>query len=416
MGSETTGQNYTMKWFKKRLDFDIEAKSLPSQSTEQTTEPTGNPTNFITFHNAYHSIEVVRRGADLIIDLASEMDFDLRNRNPVGRVEVIPRKKAVDTVLNVYPNDGEDVSVFRRQIYSDLILTGNAFMYWDGFHLYHIPSKHMQVVAGKNSKVAHYQYIPDQSLKYKTEEIIHIQDNNVSGKIIGSSRLISVRNTIAILKDMLTFQQNFFKNGAVPGLVLTTPNILGKKVKTRLVEYWQKQFSPKKGGRTPLVLDGGFKVNPVTTTTFKELDFEASIEKNEKKLLTALGVPAILLDGGNNANIAPNLKLFYITTVTPLVKKVASGLESFFAYDIKPDVTTVAALKPELRDQANYFSSLTNTGIITANESREQLRMDKHSDPQADELRIPANIAGSAANPSEGGRPENDGDKEDENT
>lgn len=401
-----------MRFFdRQRLDYDLDVKSLPTQSEEARREPSGDPTNFRSFHVAYHSVEAVRRGVDLIVDLASEIDFDIRGRNSRGRIESIPRAKALDTTLNVYPNPDEDVSVFRREVYSDLILTGNAFIYWDGFNIFHVPANNIQVIAGKTSKVKHYLYTPDDT-KYQVDEMIHIQDNNVSGKLTGSSRLLATRETISSISNMIEFQQNFFKNGAIPGLVLTTPNILGKKIKERLVDYWQKQFSPKKGGRTPLVLDGDFKVNPISTTTFKELDFEQSIKGNERKILEALGVPPILLDGGNNANIAPNLKLFYITTITPLVKKVASGLESFFAYDLKPDVTTVAALKPELRDQANYFQSLVNTGIITPNEAREQLRMEEHDDPEADTLRVPANIAGSAANPAEGGRPTEEGEDE----
>jgi hypothetical protein len=56
-----------------------------------------------------------------------------------------------------------------------------------------------------------------------------------------------------------------------------------------------------------------------------------------------------------------------------------------------------------LSDQASYFSSLVNTGIITPNEARTVLGFD--SMPGHDDLRVPANIAGSAGNPSEGGRP-----------
>ena len=46
------------------------------------------------------------------------------------------------------------------------------------------------------------------------------------------------------------------------------------------------------------------------------------------------------------------------------------------------------------------------SGIITPNEARDSMRMEGIEGN--DELRIPANIAGSAANPSEGGRPSED--------
>ena len=35
-----------------------------------------------------------------------------------------------------------------------------------------------------------------------------------------------------------------------------------------------------------------------------------------------MGVPPILMDGGNNANIRPNHRLYYLETVLPIVKKI----------------------------------------------------------------------------------------------
>jgi len=133
------------------------------------------------------------------------------------------------------------------------------------------------------------------------------------------------------------------------------------------------------------------------------MDFDTSIKTHDAKILKALGVPPILLDGGNNANISPNLRLFYLETILPIVIKLTSGLERFFGYDISPITSTVSALQPEIKDIATYHSTLVNSGILTPNEAREELRYAKL--PGSDELRIPANIAGSAANPSEGGAP-----------
>ena len=60
-------------------------------------------------------------------------------------------------------------------------------------------------------------------------------------------------------------------------------------------------------------------------------------------------------------------------------------------------------VQPELRDSAAYYSTLVNAGIITPNEAREALNYDEVFG--AGEIRVPANIAGSALNPAEGGRP-----------
>ena len=60
------------------------------------------------------------------------------------------------------------------------------------------------------------------------------------------------------------------------------------------------------------------------------MDFDAAMTRHNAKILQALGVPPILLDGGNNANISPNLRLFYLETVLPIVRNFNSALENIF--------------------------------------------------------------------------------------
>jgi hypothetical protein len=80
-----------------------------------------------------------------------------------------------------------------------------------------------------------------------------------------------------------------------------------------------------------------------------------------------------------------------------------SALERYFGYDIAPVTSNISALQPELKDVASYHQTLVNGGIITPNEARLELRYPTIEG--GDTIRIPANIAGSAANPSLGGRP-----------
>ena len=202
---------------------------------------------------------------------------------------------------------------------------------------------------------------------------------------------------------MRQFQDNFFKNGAVPGLVLKSPNTLSEKIKERMIQSWTLRYRPDSGGRRPLILDGGIEIDSYTNTNFKDLDFQDAITKNEAIILKALGIPPIMMDSGNNANIRPNMRLYYLETILPIVKKMNHALCRHFGFMIKEDVSDIAALQPELRDAAAYYSSLVNGGIITINEARDKLGYEE-MDGQ-DDIRVPQNIAGSAGNPSEGGRP-----------
>ena len=97
------------------------------------------------------------------------------------------------------------------------------------------------------------------------------------------------------------------------------------------------------------------------------------------------------------------MRMYYLETILPIVRKMNFAFERFFGFSIKEDVTNIPALQPELRDSAAYFTSLVNGGIITAAEARDRLGFPEIEGTE--EIRVPANVAGSAGNPSEGGRP-----------
>ena len=117
-----------------------------------------------------------------------------------------------------------------------------------------------------------------------------------------------------------------------------------------------------------------------------------------------------MLDSGNNANIRPNMRLYYLETILPIVRKLNFAFSRYFGFNIKEDVTDIPALQPELRDASAYYTSLVNGGIITAAEAREKLGFPEIEGTE--EIRVPANIAGSAANPEVGGRPTEEGEED----
>ena len=95
--------------------------------------------------------------------------------------------------------------------------------------------------------------------------------------------------------------------------------------------------------------------------------------------------------------------MYYLETILPIVRKINYAFERFFGFNLLEDVSDIPALQPELKDKAAYYTSLVNGGIISPNEAREAMRLEQLEG--LDEVRTPVNIAGSAVNPSEGGRP-----------
>lgn len=355
--------------------------------------------NINNYYSAYKKVEVVRNGVDRICNAIASFDYDVTTQIAGINQKIRPAK--LKTLLNYRPNPYQDAHRFRRDCAMDFILDGNIFLYYDGAFLYQLPAANVQIQTDEKEFVRGYLY--NNTTKFSPDEVIHIKENNPESIYRGASRMQSAMKSINTLYSMQLFQEKFFQNGAVLGLVIETENVLGDKMKDRLLKSWQERYSPTAGGRRPLILDGGLKAKNLMDTNFQELDFENSIHSKEESILLALGVPYILLRGGNNANISPNLRLFYLETIYPIVNMMTHAYESFFGFDISPMPDKVSALQPEMKEASQYYTTLVNGGVITPNEAREELRYPKAAD--ADDLRVPANIAGSAANPSEGGKP-----------
>ena len=389
-----------MAWYDKLLgkDEDVVEKLSPIQQYFQETHSSRE--DHTSYEKFYEELEIVNRGVNMIVDDVAEIP--VRVFGPTKGASIVKgiKRSKVDLLLNVEPNLFQDISTFKRNCVTDYLLDGNIFIYYDGVHLYHIPADNVTIHGDPKNYIERYEY---NDTNFSPDEIIHIKENSFHDIYRGVSRLKPAVRTMKIIKAMRNFQDNFFRNGAVPGLVLKSPNTLSEKIKERMIQSWSARYNPETGGRRPLILDGGIEVDDLTNVNFKDLDFQNAILENEKIIVKALGIPYLMLDSGNNANIRPNMRMYYLETILPIVRKINYSLTRFFGFEVIEDTTNIPALQPELRDQSSYYSALVNGGIITVAEAREKLGFREL--PETDNIRVPANIAGSASNPDEGGRP-----------
>jgi HK97 family phage portal protein len=397
-------------WFEKKPSSvsDLIEKENPAQGWIFNQNGSNIGSNApVAYNLAFEKLESVNRGVNLIVSACSSLDFDIKLKNSDGRQPGM-RAKTMANLLNVCPNPYQSVQEFRQSIFTDFMLEGNFFIYFDGVYMYHLPANYVQIHPDPKTYIEYYSY--NNHTRFTPEEIIHVRD--LAGRSIyrGTSRLIAATRNMNILYNMQQFQESFFANGAVPGFALATDNTLSQVAKDKTLANWMAKYSPTNGAKKPIIIDSGLKPVQLFTTSFKEMDFEASIASHNVKILETLGVPPVLLDGGNQANISPNLRLFYLETIMPIVRKYVSAMEAFSGYDIEAITANVSALQPELKDIAAYNVGLVNGGIITANEAREELRFPKDKDPESDKLRVPANIAGSAVQPNSGGAPKKPAD------
>jgi len=391
-----------MAWYQKFLERRLEKLNPLQHHDAGKTQSSKEPT--FKYEQSYEKIEIVNRGVNMIVDDAAEIPTTVGKATTGVKIISGIRAKKVHKLLNLEPNLFQDINSFKRNLILDYIVDGNIFVYFDGAHLYHFPASKMEVIPSSRNYIEKFVFDgSDES--FTPKEIIHIKENSMATIYRGTSRLRPALRTMNLILSMKAFQDSFFTNGAVLNVIIKSPNTLSEKIKARYLASWIAKYAPNTGGRNPIILDGGLEIDKTSDVNFKDLDFQNSITDNEKIILKALGVPPILLDSGNNANIRPNLRLYYLETILPIVRKINFAFERFFGFELKEDVTGIPALQPELKDESSYYTSLTNGGLITPDEGREGLGYEPLNTEDSSNLRIPANIAGSAANPDEGGKP-----------
>lgn len=354
-----------------------------------------------TYTSFYENLEAVNRAINMVVDDAAAIPFDIGDSWKVPGTIGGTKAVTVATLLNVRPNPYQDINTFRRNCIIDLLMDGNIFIFFDGDYLYHLPASLVSIVPDPVTYIK--EYVFNGQVHYNATSIIHIKENSFNSIYRGVSRLKSALDSMNRTKNMSDFQSKFFENGAVVGLVLKTQSVLSDKVKERMLQTWMTKYKPNGGGRRPIILDGGMEAETLNDISFREMAFEESITASEKRILKAIGVPPILLDSGNNANLRPNHRLYYLETVIPILQKLSAAYSKFFGYKVVEDPTNVPALQPEMNEQGSYYQALVNGGILTPNEARDNLGYPDQ--PDSDELRIPVNIAGSAVDPNQGGRP-----------
>lgn len=388
-------------------------KLNPAQEQIAQEKPSATRSNKkpYTTQRAYEQSEIVSRCVNLVVDSAAEITFDVGKKFPYTTYASGIKHVTMKRMLGSRPNMFMDANTFWRLVYLDLVIEGWAFIHYSDKEqaIYHVPAAHMEVFADKKQYIHNFVY--DGNTTYTPDEIIFIKDNAYSNGSIstieGRSRFASTLTTVKRKEKLEHFKEKFFDNGTILGLVVETDQNLSTRAKERKREEIRLEHNPMRGKSNVLILDGGAKGKNVQATNLNELGIKEDIERFDKQIALSQGIPMVLLDGGNNANIRPNIDLFYYTTIIPMVKKVESALEFFFGYDIEHDTSKVKALAPDGKAQSAELASKVNNGIITGNEARQTLRLEEIDDDLMNEIRIPVNVAGSNSHVTgqEGGSP-----------
>jgi HK97 family phage portal protein len=301
------------------------------------------------------------------------------------------------------PSSAYAGAAFFEAVYAYLLLSGNSYIEAVGpergapKELWPLRPDRMQIIAGRYGFPQGYRYtahgLPrDWSSNPLNGDgpILHVKDFNPLDDWYGLSRIEAAAYGIDRHNAASIHNKALLDHGARPsGALAFKPVKVGKDEYTRapqdLVDAAMEKLNttmvgPANAGK-PMVFSGDVDWIAMSLSP-KDMDFNEGKNDAARDILTAIGVPAVLLVPGESTysnRAEANLEL-YEQTVLPLVTQIVSGLNQWLCprfgegLRLGIDFDGVSALEPRRENRRKSALDLFNAGVIDRDEARDMLQ------------------------------------------
>ena len=261
-----------------------------------------------------------------------------------------------------------------------------------------------------------YGFSKDEPLNYW--QVMHIKEAAWQGSS-GFNKGILATELVALDSDIDIYANFIMQNGAKPSGIFYTDQVIPdnkfKEIASRIKETWNamtgsRNTDPSKAGQG-MLLDQGMRYEPIDMLTLQDADTATLKEQVMKRICGLFGVPPAMLgiSEGKYNNTQTMLDEFYKTTMYPMIINIEQKLKQQLLKgypNLHVRFDTKDFLKGAPLDQMNFATSGVNNGIMTPNEARTYLNMEKleGADELKDDKKEPSEpIAGSSPQDTGGG-------------
>lgn len=208
----------------------------------------------------------------------------------------------------------------------------------------------------------------------------------------GLSKMEALRSTIFAEDSSRNATSSMWRNAGRPNIVLETENRLGNAGRKRLKLAFDSAHSGSSMAGQTLVLEDGVTAKAMQVSAI-DMQYIESRQLNREEICGVYDTapPMIhILDRATFSNISAQMRAFYRDTMAPVLEFIQSVMDKYVgAYWLRPnimrfDVSEVIRGDFEIRMEAAH-KGLT-TGVMTPNEAREMIGLNRYADEKADKL------------------------------
>jgi HK97 family phage portal protein len=308
------------------------------------------------------------------------LPLHLYRRLPGGGKEVA-RERPLYRLLHSQPNSWQTSFEWREQLMLHLLSHSEAYsekVYTSGqlSELVPLHPSRMKPERIENGRLR-YKYREDSggTTTYAQDAILVVRGMSDDG-VNGMSMVELSRDAIGLARACEIHGATFFGNGARPGVILTTDQVLSPEAAESTRNQWERVHGggPQRAHRAA-VLQGGLKVNELGGNN-QESQFLEARRFQVEEICRIYGVPPHLvgdLSRSSFSNIEQQSLDFLTNGLTPWLRRIESAItrdlldgdDEYFA-----EFDTRGVLRADAAGRAAFYQSLWNMGVASVNELR----------------------------------------------
>lgn len=335
-----------------------------------------------------------------IINEIATIEFYLYKYDKNGNKEIITSHPALDLLYN--PSTFfTKYNIFER-LQANLELRGNEYWFIDfdksgnPLEIYPLQSESITPIADKKEYIAFYEYrIGGEKFILPRERVIHFKTFNPYNDLVGVSTLSAVRSAAQTDEAAKQYNESFFKNSAIPSVVLEYPSSLRQEQAEQARKSFEDNFSGFKNAYKVAVAHSGMKVQTIEMT-HTDMQFLEGRKANRDEILGIFRVPKTVLGIVEDVNFASAKAANYVfglRNIKPKMERIVDTLTHFFLPmygETQLEFGFKSPVQEDVEEQIQLFTAGLNNGFLSHNDVRRQLGLQELVD--GEQFYMPMNL------------------------
>jgi HK97 family phage portal protein len=252
------------------------------------------------------AVSAVWASVRILSDSIGSLPLHVYRRDASGRVKAEGSRSY--RLLHEDPNPEMPASVLWSLVAAHLNTWGNAYLgkTFRGANVTELwPIRPDRVTVGREKGVKVFRVRDEHGRQmqqtFTAREIIHLHGLTLDG-MVGLSPVGMARESIGAALAMDEYSNSFFKNGALPRMVLRHKQSLSQQAKRGLRRDWERRYRGSKNANRVAVLEEDMDVK-VLTLPQRDLEFVEQRRHSVAEIARWFRIPPTMLGGGREGSL-----------------------------------------------------------------------------------------------------------------